>query len=350
MPKTPSPTIFGTGLVALDIIVGARPDTPIRSCVGGTCANVLTILSYLGWNAYPVARINGDPASERVRHDLHLWGVHLDFTACGPTASTPIIIQEIRHNKTGNPTHKFSWTCPRCGKWLPGYKAITKEAVRIIDQHISHANVFFMDRLSRAALILAQKVALSGGIVFFEPSTRSDPKLFSEAMEIAHIVKYAAQRIPASSEGVCQNSPSAILEICTLGSKGLIWRLKKGTKWGTWKESKATNAPYIADTCGSGDWCSAGIISQICQSGYSNLIKLSASCVSQALKYGQLLAAWNCGFEGARGGMYTVSKENFLNEISELSIGTLKEHCEEPKKFPSEIITHFSCPSCGLSQ
>jgi fructokinase len=350
MLKVPLPTIFGAGLVALDIIFGARPDTPIRACVGGTCANVLAILSYFGWNSYPVARMNGDPASERVRHDLHLWGVNLDFTACGPTASTPIIIQEILHNKTGNPTHKFSWTCPRCGKWLPGYKAITKEAVRIVGQHISLANVFFMDRLSRAALVLAQKVASSGGIVFFEPSSKSDPKLFTEAIEIAHIVKYAEQRIPASAGGVCQNSPSVILEICTLGSKGLIWRFQKKYKWSTWKESKAVKAPYIADTCGSGDWCTAGVISQICHNGLSGLINTPTRKIAQSLRYGQLLAAWNCGFEGARGGMYSISKEDFHNEISELSHGNLKGHWDELKEVPNEIVTHFSCPSCGLTQ
>jgi fructokinase len=207
-----------------------------------------------------------------------------------------------------------------------------------------------MDRLSRAALILAQKVSSSGGIVFFEPSSKSDPKLFSEAIKVAHVVKYAEQRVAASKEGICQNSTSAILEICTQGSDGLVWRFKRNSKWSKWKNSKAVKAPYVADTCGSGDWCSAGIISQVCQNGFSGLIESSTDSISQAIEYGQLLAAWNCGFEGARGGMYAVPKENFHKEIAELLGGTLREHYEEAATLPNEIITHFSCPSCGLSQ
>ena len=102
------PSIFGTGLIALDVVIGPDPETPVRSWAGGTCGNVLSILAYLGWDAYPVARMNGDVASELVRADMARWGVHLDWTTCAPTTHTPMIVQEIQRRRDGRSGHRFS--------------------------------------------------------------------------------------------------------------------------------------------------------------------------------------------------------------------------------------------------
>jgi fructokinase len=40
---------MGTGLVALDLVVSNDNSVPPRYYAGGTCGNVLTILSFLGW-------------------------------------------------------------------------------------------------------------------------------------------------------------------------------------------------------------------------------------------------------------------------------------------------------------
>ena len=111
------PKVFGTGLIALDLVVGPDPETPVRSWAGGTCGNVLSILAYLGWDAYPVARMKDDVAFDRVRSDMKRWGVCLDWADCAPTTHTPMIVQEIRRRRNGRTDHRFSWSCPRCGKW-----------------------------------------------------------------------------------------------------------------------------------------------------------------------------------------------------------------------------------------
>ena len=69
MTSVVQPKVFGTGLIALDLVIGPDPESPVRSWAGGTCGNVLSILSFLGWDAYPIARMNGDPApNESGRH------------------------------------------------------------------------------------------------------------------------------------------------------------------------------------------------------------------------------------------------------------------------------------------
>ena len=151
------PRIFGTGLIALDLVIGPDSETPVRCWAGGTCGNVLSILAWLGWDAYPVARMNDDMASEHVRRDLARWGVHLDWTTCAPTTHTPIVVQQIRRGRDGRPRHRFSWSCPRCGEWLPPFKAITIDAVERIRPALTDASVFFLDRLSRATLVLARR-------------------------------------------------------------------------------------------------------------------------------------------------------------------------------------------------
>lgn len=335
------PRAFGTGLIALDLVMSADPNTPVQAWAGGTCGNVLSILAYLGWESYPIARMNGDPASERVRADMSRWGVKLDFAGCEPTSHTPIIIQEIRRGRDGSPTHRFSWACPRCGQWLPSFKPITRQAVDAVGHGLNGAQVFFMDRLSRAALTLAARAADAGAIIMFEPSGKSDPKLFAEALQLAHIVKYADQRL-SEAGGAMASDSATILEIQTMGIEGLRYRhrLAKPTDW---THFPAVSAPQFLDSCGSGDWCSAGLLSKIGSEGLAGLKSTTSENLASGLRYGQALAAWNCAFEGARGGMYAVERDRFDNLIGQILAGRLGGPIPGPKNVVEETV---SCPAC----
>ena len=206
------PTAFGTGLIALDLVIGPDPDAPVRSWAGGTCGNVLSILAYLGWDAYPIARMNDDTASDRVRADMKRWGVRLDWANCAPTAHTPIIVQKIRRGRDGRPDHRFSWSCPHCGKWLPRFRAITVDTAEKIKPALAGASVFFLDRLSRGTLTLATEASARGALVVFEPSSKSNDKLMAEALALAHVVKYADRRL-AGIHGVMADGSAVLLEV-----------------------------------------------------------------------------------------------------------------------------------------
>src|ERR1700675_1594009 len=104
--------VLGTGLVALDVVINSDLHQPPRLWAGGTCGNVLTILSYLGWHASPVSRLNEDTPSKHLLQDLSQWGVHLKFVRSRPGGNTPVIVQQIRHNADGEAFHTFSWSCP----------------------------------------------------------------------------------------------------------------------------------------------------------------------------------------------------------------------------------------------
>ena len=343
MTTVARPKIFGTGLIALDLVIGPDPETPVRSWAGGTCGNVLSILAYLGWDAYPVARMNGDVASERARADMARWGVHLDWTTCAPTTHTPMIVQEIRRRRDGRSDHRFSWSCPNCGKWLPAFKAITVDAVERVKPALADASVFFLDRLSRATLTLAAEASARGAVVVFEPSGKSTDKLMAEAVALAHIVKYADHRI-AGIRGVMANDSAVLLEVQTLGARGLRYRHRFHRGVSRWMCLEAVSAPRLVDTCGAGDWCTAGLIAKAAVGGQDGFSRAGARGVRKALRHGQALAAWNCGFEGARGGMYAVSPQAFKRQITSLLNGRLDGIHNAPTwNTSTQTVT---CPAC----
>ena len=62
---------------------------------------------------------------------------------------------------------------------------MTIGAVEAVAPHLPGTAVFFMDRLSRAGLNLGAQAAEQGAVVVFEPSGKSGPKLFQEAIQLA---------------------------------------------------------------------------------------------------------------------------------------------------------------------
>jgi fructokinase len=340
-PRTP--TAFGAGLIALDLIVSTEPYSSFGAYAGGTCGNVLTVLSYLGWHSYPIARLGDDAASQVVRADLSRWDVHLDHASCTPSAHTPIIVQQIRRKHDGTPTHSFSWACPRCGKRLPSFQPVTRAVVEAIAPHLKRAHVFFMDRLSRGILDLAARAAESGALVMYEPSGVAEPRLLKEAIGLAHVVKYAETRL-AQVEDLWTANAATVIEIQTLGDRGLRYRHKLAGKRSAWLTLPAIDAPRLVDTCGSGDWCSAGFLAETFRLQPKGIKQLKPSHLSKALQYGQALAAWNCGFEGARGGMYASTKSTFEKQIAKLVAGDVPAlpECFKP---PAKAET-LACPAC----
>lgn len=338
------PKIVGTGLIALDWVI--RPDTGSRigAWVGGTCGNVLSILAYLDWEVYPIARLNGDCASRHIRSDMERWGVHLDWIDCHPTTDTPIIVHELRRRTDGQPQHRFSWACPYCGESLPTFRPITLEVVDSVRRSLADASVFFLDRLSRATLTLASEASARGALVVFEPSARGNKNYMAEAIDVAHVVKYAHDRLPEGAD-VMEHSAVTLLEIQTLGARGLIYRHRLGGGISSWTHLEAVPAPYLADTCGCGDWCTAGLISKVGHRGVEGLLRGGVRGIRGGLRYGQALAAWNCGFEGARGGMYAVPGETFGRQILELLDGVAYS---TPNRCIEETsMQDFACPSCS---
>ncbi|MBI2266242.1 MAG: carbohydrate kinase [Armatimonadetes bacterium] len=341
------PVAVGTGLIALDVVIEAEARRGPWMWTGGTCGNVLTILSYLGWQAFPVARLNGDPASRRVEDDLARWGVRLEFAKTSPGSRTSIVVHRIAKTATGLPFHRFSWTCPNCGAWLPGYKAVLASAAENVALQLGTPQIFFLDRVSRGALLLAKACAEKGALVFFEPSGFGEPRLFKEALALAHILKYSHERVKAFNS--LENGAGPLVEIETLGAEGLRYRSRiAGARTDGWTRLEAYDIADLKDAGGAGDWCTAGIIHVIAQRGLSGVMKTRLPQLADALRFGQALAAWNCGYDGARGGMYAVGMKTFRLQVQNI---ISRDGSKAPKReVPSAVVREAFecvCPGCA---
>ncbi|MBI4446315.1 MAG: carbohydrate kinase [Acidobacteria bacterium] len=345
--KTRRPSVVGTGLIALDVVIEEKTKREPWLWTGGTCGNVLAILSYLGWEAFPVARLNGDAASRCVEEDLSRWGVRLDHAKTNPGARTPIVVHRITKTSAGLPSHRFSWTCPNCGAWLPGYQPVRASAAERIIPHLRTPKVFFLDRVSRGALELARACIAKGALVFFEPAGFGEPRLFKEALVLAHILKYSHERI-RSFQGMGEGK-GPLLEIETLGAEGLRYRSRiTGASTDGWERLEAFEVIELRDAAGAGDWCTAGIIHRLGQRGLGGLMKASHFQLADALRFGQALAAWNCRYSGARGGMYAVEKEKFQLQVkSVISSNGSKALCREVPTAVVRQTFECICPGCA---
>ncbi len=338
--------VYGTGLLTLDLVVGPGEEAPARWFAGGTCGNVITILSFLGWESFPIARLNGDIASQIVRHDLEQWGVNLEYAALAPQVSTPIIVQRIKRRASGASVHSFSCNCPYCGSWLPSFKPVRHDTAMEVSANWNPPTVFFFDRVSRGMLTLANAAAEGGALVVFEPSAKGDPRHMHEAIEIAHIVKYSDQRFPESLSAI-ETSPSTRVEIQTHGGSGFRYRTKFGKRASNWKCKRSLPTVETVDSAGAGDWFTAALISKF-PNGLDDLLELRAGELREVLDYANTVAAWNCFFEGARGGMYTVSKRQFQAHVRKLQSGQIQvrpRHKETIADFEQFDLSP-ACPAC----
>jgi fructokinase len=329
--------VIGTGLIALDVVVNeTRQDGP-RLWGGGTCGNVLTILSYLGWRSFPIARLADDSASELVRKDLARWKVHLDFANLEPRTRAPIIVQHLTETASGLPFHRFSWTCPACGGWLPPYRAVIASTVSAALPRIARGQVFFFDRVSRAALTLAKKCFDDGTLIVFEPSCSQDPQLFREALALTHILKYSHERSRKLRPLLTKTEHVPLLEIETLGAEGLRFRSQlRGHNSTNWQRLDAYELKDFRDPSGAGDWCTAGIIHQLGQGGARTFRRVTHQQLQATLGFAQALAAWTCRYEGARGGMYFTERHTLLQEVEWIMKG--KTNNLPRPDIPSQVV------------
>ena len=135
----PAPTIAGAGFIALDILLSNGQKW--RQRAGGTCGNVLAILSFLGLETFPIARLGTDRAADLIISELESVGVNCQHLQRDPKARTPRVV-EFLPDQPGS-AHRFAFTCPMCQRRLPRRSKPTfEQATRSI--HDLNPALFFL--------------------------------------------------------------------------------------------------------------------------------------------------------------------------------------------------------------
>ncbi len=316
--KKSAPISVGAGFLALDwLLVGKNPVRSTKRSAGGSFGNVMAILAYMGWNSFPVARLGTDTYAKSLLEDLLEFKVKTDFIQREGKGTTPVIIVRVDEAPDGSQRSRFEWRHPTSGERLPSHRPYPRFLAQSIAEDLPEANVFYFDRAEPGSLWLATEMRQKGAVVFFEPSSYKNEKIFTACMAVSDIVKYSAERI--LEPPVTPNCPSPRLEIQTLGVRGLRFRLKEGqSKPRPWRHLPAFSASSIKDTTGCGDWCSAGLIHQLGNTSHAEFRHLDEASIIDGLRFGQALAAINCRFEGARGPMYAINRSELLVEAKKI--------------------------------
>lgn len=329
------PLCLGTGFVAMDIVEG---ETETFAAAGGSCGNVMALLSFMGWRTQPVARLGPDDAGSYVVEELKRHDVDTKHISFAAGVQTPIVIQRFVQSSSGERTHRFSLTCPDCGGWLPRYRPTTIKHASEVMQTDTLPNVFYFDRVSPCALKLSQWARDAGALVVFEPSSIGDERQFQKAVDASHVLKYSHDRLGHLPDLAKVSGPKIIIE--THGADGLKvrWRSR-------WSALPAVTANRVVDAAGSGDWCTAALIHTIGEGGSKALEALNKGRLDYGLRLGQALAAINCGFEGARGAMDRIGFER-LNAL----LGSSSESNTDlniPSTSPESVSAVSLCRSCS---
>ena len=76
--------------MALDVVMYEDGQPSAMTFAGGTCGNVLSILSYLHWVSTAVGYLGEDEAGKRVKDDLISVGVRAHHLVSASVCATPV--------------------------------------------------------------------------------------------------------------------------------------------------------------------------------------------------------------------------------------------------------------------
>ena len=316
-------TVAGCGFFALDILLRNKQEWQLHRRAGGTCGNVLAILSFLGFEAVPIARLGTDKAADVLVADLQSVGVDCQHIQRDSEARTPRVIEFLPHEP--GEAHHFAFTCPMCQRRFPRRSEPVFDRANGLIRDV-HPALFFFDRSGPTTVKLASDARENGALVMFEPDSFTDGKGFNDALQVSHIVKYSAQRGQQSIEPWLHKTDSGPrLVIETMDGGGLKYAIRPGTPSElAWRFQTAFAGRELVDEAGAGDWCSAGLIARILTNGSKGLWR--DRTIGRALAFGQALAAASISFVGPRGYLENASQRTVLRAaVSTIRRGRVPE-------------------------
>ncbi|KUO77850.1 MAG: hypothetical protein APF81_05915 [Desulfosporosinus sp. BRH_c37] len=342
--ERPALRLLGAGLVCLDII---NMDGKVQYYNGGSCGNVASGLSFLGWkNAVLTGRYK-DEAAKILNCNFERLGVQKIEVKHGNSV-TPRIIEEFSNGQ--QKAHHFSMVCPQCGRELPRLSSFDDKSVCSLE--LSDFNVFYSDRTSKGIVLLRNLYKDKGAWTVYEPnSSRNVKSLLTNAID-SHIVKFSADKVSMTLADMIRNQSTngaTVLIVRTMGKEGLAYSYRKrDNTMSLWKHLDVQPVPHFVDSCGAGDWCTTGILYSLVNKHPSFTKYLTNQDVVASLQYGQALSAISCCFLGAQGLIYADVSEDIEKNLLG-SRGRLFANQLNPADPPGNLSANY-CDFCLLER
>ncbi len=321
--------VLTCGLACFDIIKDNGKEVFM---LGGTAANVVSILSKLGANAsYLFPRYNNG-IDEQFRYEFDKRNIELIEFA---TSRKPIprIIENLENGK-----HKFEIICPKCNNKL--INVILPTEAHICKLNIEYDfNLFYYDRISAGIKVI--NLLNKDGWNMYEPNSSRSYNTLLQNAKSADILKISGDMIPQTTVDRLINDLSdgkTKIVIVTLGKKGVKFSTRLKGELSDWSYISVQENTVVKDTSGAGDWLSAIFLYNFLKKYTKKSINIEKDDIEHFLKEAQEIAAMSCMYTGAQGMLYSEDGVNELNSKLSLSI----------EKIEATTLKNGFCTYCGI--
>ena len=295
----------GSGIYNLDtIVVRDYPDGPagkrfedkvVAEEVGGTCGNVMCLLSNFGLGVYPQVNLDDSTEGKKIAEDLERYGCDMRFVTNTPDGGTTLLRVTHKLNPDGSPKISVRAGSPG-GSRFPKRKFLRArdQAPAFVEALTSEfvPDFYFFDSPAAGHRYIARELRTRGTMVYFEPSSIST-NTDLECVSLSDIVKFSDENVPDTSFA---DTFKDKLFVQTRGKEGLRFKLRDGE----WKSLPGIPNDNVVDTEGAGDWTSATIIYGIVRSGKS-FTELNEEDVEHILMEAQRYASEKVSYLGSKG-------------------------------------------------
>lgn len=295
----------GSGNYNLDtIVVREYPDGPagkrftdrtVAEEVGGTCGNVMCLLSSFGLEVYPQVCLDDSPEGRKIAGDLERYGCDMRFVTNAPDGGTTLLRVTHKKDPDGSPRISVRAGSPG-GSRFPRRKFLRArdQAPAFVDALTAEfiPDFFFFDSPAAGHRYIARELRTMGTTVYFEPddiATNTD----LECVSLSDIVKFSDENVPDVSFA---DGFDGKLFIQTMGKDGLRYKFRGGE----WKTLPGVPNDNVVDTEGAGDCATAAIIYGIVRSG-KRFGDMDEEDIIPILTEAQICASEKVSFLGSKG-------------------------------------------------
>ena len=267
----------------------------LKEEVGGTCGNVMCMLSRLGWDARPQVKLIDDQNGLKLADSLKSFGCDTRHVSFSPNGGFSGLACTHRRNRT---TGEHELGLKGFGPNGSMFRKITElrardEAPAFLVNLTETPDVYFFDHSEAGPRLIAKELQQLGTIIYYECENSRDINKFIKSVEVADIVKFSDENVPDVS--FCSNHKNKLF-IQTQGAKGVQFKLCDGE----WKHIPAVPIKNVVDWEGCGDTITAVFINELGKLGLPKISEMTEDQVLSALRIASEKAALCTQYYGAK--------------------------------------------------
>ena len=269
--------------------------------VGGTCGNVMCMLSRLGWTALPQVKLINTTEGQQIAHSLASYGCDISYVSLTEKGGfSGMTCTHRRSNKTGEHELGLRSFGPDGSQFRKITELRARDEVPAFFNALTETpDVYFFDHNEAGPRKIAEELSKRGSLVYYECENSKDWKKFIKSIEVADVVKFSYDNV---SDVSFTDEYNDKLFIQTQGSKGLKFKLRDGE----WIHVNPIQVEHVVDWEGCGDTITAVFLYELGKLGLPKVSELTEEQVSSALTEATKKAALCTQFYGSKSWLNTL--------------------------------------------